>query len=54
MFNAVTVPVPLVKKLRFLRFRFRFRFHNTASNVPKRYLSTLAKVLCKTLNIEKK
>jgi hypothetical protein len=27
-FLQVTVPVPLVKKLRFLRFRF----HNTASN----------------------
>jgi hypothetical protein len=26
-FSQVTVPVPLVKKLRFLRFRFRF--HNT-------------------------
>jgi hypothetical protein len=39
----VTVPVPPVKKLRFLRFRFRFwfRFHNTASNAsaPKAVLA---------------
>ncbi len=28
-----TVPVPLVKRLRYLRFWFRFRFHNAASRI---------------------
>ncbi len=34
--QKVTVPFPLVKKLRFLRFRFRFRFrfHNAADPDP--------------------
>jgi hypothetical protein len=41
-FSQVTVPVPLVKKLRFPRFRFRFRFR---TDLPAILLDDLAAAL---------
>jgi hypothetical protein len=35
--RTIPVPVPLVKKLRFLRFWFRFRFHNVWSYTSLKY-----------------